>query len=58
MEEILMCFFVMICGNGEEVESFEGFFVPELEWMVLWVTPLLLRRVLAGIEDVAAEMKN
>jgi hypothetical protein len=27
----------MVCGGEEEIELFEGFCVPELEWMILWV---------------------
>lgn len=51
-------FFVMICGNGEEVKIFEGFFVPKLEQTISLVTPLLLRIILVVVTDVAAEMKN
>ena len=51
-------FFMMICGNEEKVEIFEGFFVPELEWMISWVTFFFLQGVLVLDVIVAAKTKN
>lgn len=45
----------MICGDEDEVETFEGFFILELEWMISWVTLFFLQGFLADIADVVTE---
>lgn len=42
----------MIRRDEEEVEIFEGFFIPELEWIIPWVNIFFLQGVLADIADV------
>lgn len=50
-------FSMTVCRDDEKVEIFEGFFIPELEWMISWVTSFLFKE-LAGMANVVAETKN
>ena len=51
-------FFMVICGREKGIESFEGFFIFGLEWMIQGVTVVLLQEVLVTIAGVVAETKN
>jgi len=42
----------------KKLRFFEGFFIPELEWLILWATLVLLQGFLAVTVDVVVEAKN